>query len=538
MHSSQQDINRRTYFIFWLILFVICLLGITRGIWTPDEPREAEISREMYLSPGIIPTLNGTAFIEKPPLYYWLVSNAFHLTGGPSAAAARAVSGLAGFLTLLCLFFWSRRAHPDKLTAIIATVILATSLQFMISTHWILIDPLLMLFTTIAAWTAWELFQVSNWRLLSIFYISLILALWTKGLVGPVLIGSGIFIYSALHWRLRQWSNFRPISGVILFILSVAVLSMVIYLSGGMIALKEWFWVNHVQRFLQPGYTGHDQPFLYYFWTLPFAVLPWLPLMLDAMWPKHWKTPSPGMALKRYCGSLVIGMLVILSLSSTKRGIYLLPLLPPLALILAINVSDWLKKHQSTSSLGTLWWSQVALVYLLCLATPVALIIYQQKVSLESVVAIITTLAMLMIIIRQSRRGATQRALITLGICSLFSVTIFMTLLTPAVEKEKNMAPFISWVGDQLAPDAPIHVLHNEDTDETLLGIVPFITGRKLILLESSSIDTPDSPEHILTQTKGLNKQPVSPGMNYTLLKSQDTNGGGRLFSLWKRTGS
>ena len=57
-----------------LALTLLALLGCNRGLWTPDEPREAEISREMALAPGVIPTLNGQRFIEKPPLYYWTVA--------------------------------------------------------------------------------------------------------------------------------------------------------------------------------------------------------------------------------------------------------------------------------------------------------------------------------------------------------------------------------------------------------------------------------------------------------------------------------
>src|SRR5450631_4378413 len=82
-------------------LLLLALLGCNRGLWTPDEPREAEISREMALSPGVIPTLNGERFIEKPPLYYWLVAATYRISGGPSVLAARAVSVAAGLATLL-----------------------------------------------------------------------------------------------------------------------------------------------------------------------------------------------------------------------------------------------------------------------------------------------------------------------------------------------------------------------------------------------------------------------------------------------------
>src|ERR1700689_1545367 len=82
-------------------LLLVGLRGCNRGLWTPDEPREAEISREMALSPGVIPTLNGQRFIEKPPLYYWVVAGVYRIAGRASVSGARAVSVVAGFATLL-----------------------------------------------------------------------------------------------------------------------------------------------------------------------------------------------------------------------------------------------------------------------------------------------------------------------------------------------------------------------------------------------------------------------------------------------------
>src|ERR1700680_4168333 len=92
-------------------LLLLALLGCNRGLWTPDEPREAEISREMALSPAVIPTLNGQRFIEKPPLYSWMVAGVYRLTGGPSVFAARAVSVVAGLATLMLLLRWGATAH-------------------------------------------------------------------------------------------------------------------------------------------------------------------------------------------------------------------------------------------------------------------------------------------------------------------------------------------------------------------------------------------------------------------------------------------
>src|SRR5262245_50868413 len=51
-------------------------------LWSPDEPREAEIGREMLLDHySARPTLSGEPFLEKPPLFVWTMAAAYQLFG-------------------------------------------------------------------------------------------------------------------------------------------------------------------------------------------------------------------------------------------------------------------------------------------------------------------------------------------------------------------------------------------------------------------------------------------------------------------------
>ena len=72
----------------WLVLAALALaplwlLGMfDRALWTPDEPREADIAWRMsQQSDMAIPHLGGTPFLEKPPLSYWLSAAAIHAVG-------------------------------------------------------------------------------------------------------------------------------------------------------------------------------------------------------------------------------------------------------------------------------------------------------------------------------------------------------------------------------------------------------------------------------------------------------------------------
>ena len=83
----------------WALLVVVALapvwlIGILdRGLWTPDEPREADIAWRMsQQSDRALPQLAATPFLEKPPLSYWSSGKllGLNVTGMSTACAAPA----------------------------------------------------------------------------------------------------------------------------------------------------------------------------------------------------------------------------------------------------------------------------------------------------------------------------------------------------------------------------------------------------------------------------------------------------------------
>ena len=70
------------------LAFVAYFAGLTLPLMGPDEPRYAQVAREM-LERGdwITPTLGGTLWFEKPVLLYWLEKIAYHIFGVNEFAA-------------------------------------------------------------------------------------------------------------------------------------------------------------------------------------------------------------------------------------------------------------------------------------------------------------------------------------------------------------------------------------------------------------------------------------------------------------------
>ena len=131
-----------------LILAALSLSGIFgHELWTPDEPRDAEISREMFEGGSwFIPTLNHQPHLEKPPLYFWSVASAYAIFG-VHAWSARLPSVLFAWGTLLFMFLIARRMF-DNQVALQACLILTTMALFLDVTHKSTVDNALLFFFT------------------------------------------------------------------------------------------------------------------------------------------------------------------------------------------------------------------------------------------------------------------------------------------------------------------------------------------------------------------------------------------------------
>ena len=132
------------------------------------------------------------------------------------------------------------------------------------------------------------------------------------------------------------------------------------------------------------------------------------------------------------------------------------------------------------------------------------------------------------------RRGESGRALVALGGSALLAATSYLALAPGVLDPQKDMAPFIETVDRQLPPGEPVHTL---GADETMLAIVPFVTGRAVIPLSTATPGLPataEPPQWVLVQTKGKGRMAPELGAAYVLVLSHNF-GSERNFSLWRR---
>src|SRR5438045_6421817 len=91
----------------WPLLLAAICFSYVYGLWRAplvgaDEPRYAEVTREMYVRGDLVtPTLGGRAWFEKPALVYWAGIGSFRVFGvGEWQVRLGAVC--MGLLTLFC----------------------------------------------------------------------------------------------------------------------------------------------------------------------------------------------------------------------------------------------------------------------------------------------------------------------------------------------------------------------------------------------------------------------------------------------------
>lgn len=337
------------------MLLGLCALAFLAGLGYPaladsDEAFYAESAREMIeRADWLTPYYNGQTRFEKPVLYYWLVAVSY-VAAGPSAWAARLPSALSGIGLVFIAFFCARRLYDDR-TALLAGVITATSFAAVVMARQALPDLTLAFFVSLATWTALvglrgDTSGAGPWRprtwLLAAACAGAA-AFLVKGPVGPALIGLVVVsVALAERWRNGSWWRVRPVD-VLLAALAFALVAVPWYAAmaaeHGVAYLERFFFAENLERFATARYN-EPRPVWYYLPIVAGGMLPWSPFML------LWIPALRNAWRKRQADARVILLavwasapLVLYTASVGKQPRYILPMLVPLAILLARNIA-------------------------------------------------------------------------------------------------------------------------------------------------------------------------------------------------------
>ncbi len=340
----------RALFVGAAALLLFAQLGALEAS-APDEPRYLQISEEVRaLENGpsglVLLRLNGEPYTQKPPLYYWLAAAAGAAEGHVSEHAGRLPSALAGVLTVWLTLALGARLLGGR-AGFVGAALLLTTYEFARLARRVQLDPLLALFEGHALAAFWRLDRGIGRRgaNAALFHAALGLGVLTKGPVGflvPLLI---VVAYLAWEGRLREllrafpwWGPLLSIAPGVVWIAAASALAPPGF-------ADEALRVNLIGRFFEG--TAHDQAFFYYLVQLPVDFLPWT-LLLPVAGVGAWRilrsaetTPETRRAW-RFLLAWLGASFVFFTLSTGKRGLYLLPAFPAVALLCAGGLERWL----------------------------------------------------------------------------------------------------------------------------------------------------------------------------------------------------
>jgi 4-amino-4-deoxy-L-arabinose transferase-like glycosyltransferase len=348
-----------------LALAPLWLVGILdRGLWTPDEPREADIAWRMsQQSDRTLPELAGTPFLEKPPLSYWMSAAGLDLFGS-SAAAARSPNILYAGITALAIGALAFTMSGGA-AAMVAALVSASLLIVFRVTVWLAPDAGLLAGCAVAILGAYLGYSAPPGRrkLLGYCLLHLGAALGFMAKSAPGWLVPALALGTLIVWE-RRWSELARWELYAGFALQALVIGpwivAVMRTPGGMDALAALFWHNVVGRFTKitapvalDYSTGHKNAPGKYFLELPVYVLPWTLLVLAALvraWRKV-RIPGPEGTPWRFAIAASLPFLLVLSLAATARDIYSAPGLLGLGVLVAL----WLPEAQASPTRFDRW---------------------------------------------------------------------------------------------------------------------------------------------------------------------------------------
>lgn len=334
-----RDIILLTLFL-GLLYFV--LLG-SRPLFVPDEGRYAEIAREMVVSGDFItPTLNYIKYFEKPILFYWFSAGMIKLTG-LNLWSLRSINAILGILGCIIVYITARQLY-DRKTGTWAACILGTSVLYFTMSHNISLDLGVSVFLTgtLSSFLLAMQYPLGKKRraYLSLASVFAALAVLTKGLIGIVFPSLIILTWLTLSGDLRLLREVYLSRCIFIFLIIAAPWHIIVSLRN-----PEFFNFYFItQHFLR--YTtlkiGHYQPVWFFIPYLILGFFPWvvfLPQAIRKVWPKSFKmnaSEKNGLFILLWAGLIFI----FFSFSKSKLIPYILPVVPPLAILVAHYLAE------------------------------------------------------------------------------------------------------------------------------------------------------------------------------------------------------
>lgn len=387
--------------LFTLIgVFYLWGLG-SQPLVGPDEPRYAEVAREMLARHDFItPTLGGFPWFEKPPLLYWMMAASYRVLG-VNEYAARLGPAICGLLTAAFIYWLGRnvRATPgitdrtagdannktpnapaendprDNSLGLWSALVWLSSLGAISLSRGATFDIVLTMTVTgaLACFLVIESAQsardpacglLSSLSMLSYrareltvlvgFYFFVGLSLLAKGLVGFVIIFGVIGVYYVIRRERPRGGFVRSLLwGIPLSLIVAGVWYGPMIARHGRVFVDQFIIQHHFARFVTGKYH-HPGPIYFYLPVLVVLSLPWTFALLAALFSsRRWSWRGAAGLDRARVFSLVWLVVPVLffSFSNSKLAAYVLPALPAISFLVGERIDCFIKADRGNKVL-------------------------------------------------------------------------------------------------------------------------------------------------------------------------------------------
>ena len=457
--------NTLHFCLFFVACAFIMLVNLSGWDLTyPDETRYAQIAREMIeTGQYIIPHLNAEIYPDKPPLLFWLIALASKPFGDVTTFAARLPSALATLGGILLVYLFARKLYGPQ-AALLASLILFTSRKFFnvgLSVHF---DPLLTFWITLALLLFYCGYEKQNgarkYFLLS--YVSIGCALLTKGPAGFAIPLITIVLFLILKRDLSKIKKLELGKGSLIILGMLALWLVPACILGGAEYTQNVLFKQTFGRMVKS--FAHKEPFYYYLLKFPSDFLPWS-VFIPAAGIHFWRNRTKNNNVL-FPAAWFAATFLLFSLVSGKRSLYLLPLYPAAALIMAKFFGDLLRMEASdipalqkrfiTIPSQLLFGALAASCAVIMIAPAGKMSIVQKLAPAQPVLfpvallGVTVSVGAILYIQKKPDIRYIMRALML-----SFMVTALVTVLSifPAVENTASVAPFCAKIRALVGPD-------------------------------------------------------------------------------------
>ena len=334
------DRERLLLLAMGLVLF---LPGLGRhDLWNPDEPRSAEVAREMVETGNyLVPQLNGELYTEEPPLHFWAISSLSLLLGRLDETAVRLPSALAAIASSLLVFSIGMRLFSRRV-AWLAALVFMSSYKVLWQGRAGQVGMLLTLWTTLAiyAWIRGTLEDRPG--LYMLLFLALGLATLTRGLEGLLPPLLAIIVFLSMTGRIRELRRLFSGPGLLLWLAVTLAWLLPVLAIVGRADLTNLLITEPLRPFFAIGAsTSHQvvsKPWHYYLGTVPADFLPWsllFPAAAGIAWSRARGEARHWMLFLLTWASVT---LLFFSLSPAKRSVNVLTMFPALALLVGFGL--------------------------------------------------------------------------------------------------------------------------------------------------------------------------------------------------------